>query len=220
MLAGGRGTRFGAEKQLQKIKEVPLFLYSLHIFLNSSLIRRCALTVPPEKIREYDEILESNLSAVQRQKLLLCPGGKDRADSVQAGLKALFPSGPQNEDRILVHDSARPLLRPEAFSLLLEALKDFPAAALGYPVADALKMADENGKIQKDLDRRGIWAVSTPQGFRAKELVRLLKDQAPLLYDETALFTASGLPVKIVSWPYPNLKVTYPEDLQTVMRLL
>src|SRR5271156_5399945 len=74
----------------------------------------------------------------------LAPGGAARSDSVKAGLAAL---GSGDDQIVLVHDAARPLLGVDHVRRLLAALEAAPAAILALPLADTLKRDDGTGRI-------------------------------------------------------------------------
>src|SRR5579871_1373933 len=60
----------------------------------------------------------------------LTRGGRTRSESVKAGMAALTLG---DDDVVLVHDAARPLLRAEHVLRLLAALENAPAAILALP---------------------------------------------------------------------------------------
>ena len=90
-------------------------------------------------------------------------GGATRADTV-AG--ALADSGAADDAWVLVHDAARPGLPAEALARLIDAcLKDPVGGLLALPVADTVKGGHE--RVERTLDRNGLWLAQTPQMFRA-----------------------------------------------------
>lgn len=221
VLAAGKGTRFGKEKQLLLLKKKPLFYYSLKTFLNSSFIYQCVFVVPQGQGNYYQSLLKKHFKKLEQKKMILCEGGKTRQESVKKGihallLKTLF----YEQDKVFIHDAARPFITSNALEVVLKELQTYPAVTLGSPLADALKKAHANGEVLEECNRDNVWAVSTPQGFCANKLFSLLQENLTAFYDETALFTQKGFKVKIVLCPFFNLKITYPWDWELAQKLL
>ena len=93
------------------------------------------------------------------------PGGSERSHSVRAALAAA--SG--DDDVVVVHDAARPLVTPELVQACLDALGDADAAIAAAPVTDTIKECAD-GRVVRTLDRSRLWAVQTPQVFRRAAL--------------------------------------------------
>lgn len=141
------------------------------------------------------------------------PGGAERSHSVRAALAA---AGPQ-ADVVLVHDAARPLVTAQIVRDCLAALAGgVDAAIAAAPMADTVKEADGRDVV-RTLDRSRLWAVQTPQVFRARALAAVLaQDDAVLAAatDDASLIEAAGGTVRVVACPRDNFKVTTPEDLR------
>lgn len=149
--------------------------------------------------------------------LPVVPGGATRQASVRAGLEALAPYAP---DVVLVHDAARPLFPPGTVDDLLRALRSCPGALPAAPVSDTLKRAVA-GQVVATVPREDLHRAQTPQAFRFDVLLRLHRAAAADgLTDDTALLEAAGLPVAVVPGSEDNIKLTYPEDLARMERIL
>jgi len=146
-------------------------------------------------------------------------GGSHRSASVRAALAAASP----DEDVVLVHDGARPLLRAELAQAVLAALDGVDCAIAAAPVTDTIKEADEAGIVVRTLDRSRLWAVQTPQVFRRDALERALalgEETVAAATDEAWLVERAGGRVRVVPAPAENLKVTTPRDLRLAEQLL
>ena len=147
------------------------------------------------------------------------PGGRERSHSVRNALAA----APAQAGAVVVHDAARPLVRPEQFSSCLAALADADAAVAAAPVTDTTKEADAAGRVLRTLDRRTLWAVQTPQAFRRAALEAALDQPDEVLAlatDDASLVEAAGGRVRVVASPRENLKVTTPLDVRVAELLL
>jgi 2-C-methyl-D-erythritol 4-phosphate cytidylyltransferase len=89
-------------------------------------------------------------------------------------------------------------------------------------VTDTIKQASDGGEVERTLDRSGLWAVQTPQAFRADALRGALAD--PDSYadatDDATLVERRGGRVLIHSSSADNIKVTTPFDLRLAEVLL
>ena len=147
-------------------------------------------------------------------------GGTTRSASVRAALAAAdtAPTHP-----VVVHDAARPLVSPELFVRVIEALSAADCAIAAARVTDTVKEADEAGVVTATLDRSRLWAVQTPQAFRRAALEAALDvDEAILARatDDAWLVERAGGSVRIVESSPANFKVTTPHDLRAATRIL
>ena len=69
---------------------------------------------------------------------------------------------------------------------------------------------------ERTLERSRLWAVQTPQVFRAETLRRALdvgEDALAAATDDASLVEAAGGTVRVLEAPPGNIKVTTPADL-------
>ncbi|HEY7632159.1 MAG TPA: 2-C-methyl-D-erythritol 4-phosphate cytidylyltransferase [Thermoleophilaceae bacterium] len=145
-------------------------------------------------------------------------GGASRSESVRLALAA----APEAEVAV-VHDAARPLITRELVERCVEALDGWDGAVAAAPVADTIKEADGSGRVVRTLERSALWAIQTPQVFRADVLRKALDvDHATLASatDDASLVEALGGSVRVVEAPAENIKVTRPVDLALAEALL
>jgi 2-C-methyl-D-erythritol 4-phosphate cytidylyltransferase len=122
---------------------------------------------------------------------------------------------------VLVHDAARCLLRPAWVQRLVDACRDDAVGGLlALPLADTLKAADSEGRVEATLLRDGKWLAQTPQMFRLGLLQRALREAGPGVTDEASAVEALGLRPRLVPGELENLKVTWPGDFALAARLL
>ena len=148
--------------------------------------------------------------------LLTGVGGAERCHSVLNGLRLLTPRA-HDDDWVLVHDAARPCVRVEDISLLIERLRDHPVGGLlGLPVADTMKRADAAGNVLETVPRDGLWRALTPQMFRLGLLRAALEralDNGLLVTDEAQAVEAAGQVPCMVEGHADNIKITRAQDL-------
>lgn len=141
-------------------------------------------------------------------------GGDTRSASVRAGLGAV----PTDAQVIVVHDGARPLASPTLFKAVIEAvLAGADAAVPASPVADTLKRVEADVVVGR-VPREEVWAVQTPQAFRA-DVIRAAHASGEEDTDDAGLVEGIGASVRVVPGDARNLKVTTPADLELVQAL-
>jgi 2-C-methyl-D-erythritol 4-phosphate cytidylyltransferase len=145
-------------------------------------------------------------------------GGAVRSRSVRNALAA----APEAEVAV-VHDAARPLVTEALVRACIDGLEGVDAAIAAAPVTDTIKEAGADRRVQRTLDRTALWAIQTPQAFRAEVLRRALEVDDETLAaatDDASLVEAAGGSVRVVEAPPENLKVTTAHDLRLAEALL
>ena len=148
-----------------------------------------------------------------RDDFLLTAGGKERYDSVYAGLLCC-----QDTDYVYIHDGARPFITEEMVLRGYEAVKRTNACVMGMPSKDTVKLADSSGYIKETPDRKIVWNIQTPQIFSydlirgAYESIRK-KDMTGVTDDAMVVEQETGTKILLVEGSYQNIKITTPEDL-------
>ena len=206
VVAAGRGERLGkpVPKAFVNLAGRPMVEWSVAALQDVSAVTGIVVALPP--------------GAPAPAGTIGVPGGSERSHSVRAALAAAAPE----EDVILVHDAARPLVTPALVAACLRALADADAAIAATPVTDTIKEC-EGGRVARTLDRSRLWAIQTPQVFRRDALERALaQDHAVVAAatDDAALVEALGGTVRIVPAPPGNFKVTTALDLRVAEMLL
>lgn len=215
--AAGSGARFGAEipKQYLELCGKPLIFHALAVLCACRELERVLVVLSPGDVfwPEFDwRDLGEKLQVAE-------VGGSTRAESVIGGLNALAGDA-REDDWVLVHDAARPCLSSSLLQSLFDELSDDPVGGiLALPVADTLKRADAEGRIQATEPRDGLWQAQTPQMFRYG-LLREALARVSAVTDEAGAVEAMGLRPRLVRGESTNLKVTYPADLAVAARIL
>ncbi len=213
VLAAGQGKRMNSsiQKQFLELGGKPVLFYSLQCFQNSPLIQDIILVTGEESISYCEkEIVERfGFSKVSR----VIAGGKERYDSVYAGLLACGET-----EYVLIHDGARPFITEEILERGCNEVRKTGACVVGMPVKDTIKIADAAGAVESTPDRSRIWMVQTPQIFRyslikeAHESIRK-KDMTGITDDAMVIEQETGTKVILSEGSYQNIKITTPEDL-------
>ncbi len=208
LVAAGSGSRFGAEtpKQYLLLAGKPVIRHAA-----DALARHVSLLQPVGNAT----LIETVLDGVPG-RLASVAGGATRQDSVRAGLEALAPYAP---DIVLVHDAARPFIPTGTVAALLAALAESPGAIPGVPVADTLKRVTR-GVIVETVPRSALFRAQTPQAFRFAALLDAHRAGLTGSTDDASLLEAAGQTVEVVPGSDDNIKLTYPEDLARLERIM
>ncbi len=213
VLAAGQGRRMNSKirKQFLMLGGHPVLYYSLRCFQDSTLIRDVVLVTGAEDISYCkEEIVERyHLDKVKR----VIPGGKERYDSVYAGLLACCDC-----DYVFIHDGARPFVTGEIVERGFHGALESGACVIGMPSKDTVKLADEQGFVRETPDRGIVWNIQTPQIFRYELILgayRKLRQEnmSGITDDAMVAEQAEGTKVKLVEGSYENIKITTQEDL-------
>ncbi len=217
--AAGRGTRFGSEvpKQYLEVEGEFLLAHSLRALLLHPAVEGAVIVLAG------DDMHWPGWTSFANKPVVACTGGRERADSVLAGLAAL-PSTVRVDDFVLIHDAARPNLRLDDLDQLLERGRNDPVGAiLASPVRDTLKRAGDDGGIDATQPRERLWRAFTPQLFRRLQLTRALevaRDAGVVVTDEAMAMEQQGLRPLLIEGADDNFKITTQADLERFALIL
>jgi 2-C-methyl-D-erythritol 4-phosphate cytidylyltransferase len=214
--AAGSGRRMGSgiPKQYLTVAGATVLEHALAPFLADARSRGAIVALAADDERW------PRLPVARDPRVRAVVGGAERRDSVAAGLAGIAAAGGRDGDWVLVHDAARPCLANADLERLLAVLPDAPdGALLAVPVADTLKRADADGRVEQTVDRTGLWRALTPQAAQVGALRDALA-RAPSATDEASALEAIGLRPRLIAGSATNVKVTEPADLEFVRLVL
>lgn len=222
LLAAGRGERLGAAgpKALVPLAGRPMLEWSLLALRASPQIERVVVALPDGVALPAADETPPRAGA-HAPPVLSVAGGAERSQSVRNALAAA-----PGAEVVLVHDAARPLLTPELVAACLAALDadgGWDAAIAAAPVTDTIKRVADGVGVAETLRRSELWAVQTPQVFRAAALARALArpdGELAAATDDAMLVERDGGRVRVVAAPAENIKVTSAADLALAELLL
>ena len=215
LLNGGIGSRTGAEapKQLLKLRGIPILVYTLVTADRVEQISQIVLNYPPQWREDVEAIVRDYAIATP---VTLVEAGATRHSSVAAMIPLCT-----NED-VIIHESARPLVRSGDFRRLIEA--EHRNVSLMSEIAFTVAPVDPSTTtVTGSLDRSLLRNVQLPQKFARADLLDAHARAARqgLEYTEDATLVADlGHPVHFIEGSEENLKVTTGTDLRVAAFLL
>lgn len=225
IVAGGTGSRMGADipKQFIELGGRPILIYTIEKFLQVSEIDKVYVGVHSEWI-DYTNRLISKFFP-NSSKTCIVAGGNDRNSTVfniVDKIKSEYEIS--DNDIILTHDGVRPFVSRD---IILENIKStikYNACTTAITAIDTLLYSEDNLTITSTPPRNKMYHAQTPQSFNLRNLLEVycsLNDgEKALLTDTCSIYTAKGLPVKIVNGDVSNIKITTPFDLKIANSLI
>lgn len=242
--AAGRSSRYASpDRQRSKLDEdlggKPLLQRTVELFHTRDDVGSVIVAGP------HDDALFADFSLRHADKLalfgvILCRGGANhRFETVAAALAHVS----DDHTHVAIHDAARPAASTALIDRVFAVAERHPAVIPGIPVDDTLKQvgspvddapADpfaailgvgpsaqhQPRAVERTIDRSALMLIQTPQVFTL-DLIRQAYTQADLAStDDAGLVERLGQRVLVVPGERRNIKVTHPEDLPLVRRIL
>jgi 2-C-methyl-D-erythritol 4-phosphate cytidylyltransferase len=219
MSSVGAGSGAGATpKQFLEIGGVPVLVHGLRAFLAVARVEAVYVAVRRAEIERVAALMtEYELSG----KVHVVEGGENRQQSVSNALAQLVAeAGCKEDDVVLVHDAARPLIEPAIIERTIDAVLEHGAAIVGLPAVDTIKQVERTAHgaiITATIPRERIVQAQTPQGARCGLLWRAFAEAETDGFsgtDEASLLERAGNLVAVVQGSARNFKITQPGDLE------
>ena len=213
LLAGGSSDRFNNEenKVYFPIGGKPALSWALETLDNSDKVDSILLVIRDEDWEKTNNVIE----LVNPNKLSgVTIGGDTRHESEYQGLAYLKERPDVNEeDLILIHDGARPLLPSYLLDELIDVAIKYGASAPGFNSDNLMKKEE----FKKEEIQETIVEIQTPQIFPASELWKsyeLAKLDNWQAVDTTECVSKySELEAVVIPGDPRNMKVTFIEDI-------
>lgn len=213
--AAGSGERLGAgrPKALVTVAGEAMVVRAVDGLLASGVVDDVVVVAPADHLEE--------MRAVVPRSVRVVVGGADRVASVALGLAAL-----DDAEVVLVHDAARCLCPADVVRAVVAAVREGHGAVIpASPVADTVRRVDGAGRVVGPVDRTGLLAVQTPQGFTPAVLRRAHaaadgSSAAARATDDAGLVEGIGGEVVTVPGDPRAFKITTPLDLAMAEALL
>ncbi len=211
IVAAGSGRRMAGDDGLPVDKVFlpllgrPLLAHTVSAFEACPAVTEIVLVLGEHNIEKGRELADRE----SWSKLThICLGGERRQDSVKAGIERL-----KRCEWVMVHDGARPCVTAEIVEAGLACARETGAAVPVVPLSDTVKRLDTHGSIVETPPRSELWAVQTPQVFRADLLRHAYNLSLDGATDDASLVERMGRAVGTFPGSTENIKVTTQVDM-------
>jgi 2-C-methyl-D-erythritol 4-phosphate cytidylyltransferase len=204
IVAAGSSERMGFDKLMAPLQGIPVLAHSVNTFLRSPDVAEVILVSTKERF---------NRLAISDVKLTLTTGGENRHESVSRGIAAVS----DNAKFIAVHDGARPFITQDQIHRTWTAAKEHGAAASATRITDTVKRSNTESFSIESICRDNLWAMETPQIFDSELLKKAylyIEQSGAVVTDEVSALELIDTPTYFVENLTPNIKITYPQDLE------
>jgi len=212
ILAGGSGSRMGASgnKVYLPLGGRPAISYAVEAFAKHLYVDELVFVTREEERGEAEALLES-LSLKKPWRIVL--GGESRQASVYNGILDV-----ENEF-VLVHDGARPLVSQELIGDCVKALMKYEGVVPALPMRGSVYCIPGKRKAKPERVQESLFSAQTPQGFRTGVLRTCHEKHRddPNNTDDSSLLELEGYQVGIVPGDPQNLKLTTPLDVSVAV---
>ena len=217
MLAGGVGTRMGANipKQFIKIKGKPIIAYTLDLLEMNENIDAVEIVC----VHGFEDLLESIVAESGFKKVKwICEGGPTFSLSVYNGLKNLR-NVLDPEDLLMIHMSVAPFIGDEIINDARRVAKEKGNSISENPCYLCMGSHDTDEYSTKSVLRETITGLNTPQTFHFGELIGLYDraEEEGILEElephTTSVYYYYEKPLYFSKGSQLNIKITNQDDL-------
>ena len=206
IVASGSSQRMGFDKLAAQWRGKTILWHCVHAFSSLEEISQVIVVTPPNRFAWLADL---------GPKLNQVDGGRERSDSVAAGLTALR----DEISHVAIHDGARPLVSPESIRATFAAAEANKAASLARRVTETLKRATPEGITSESVSRDNLWVMETPQVF-SKGLIekayQSVTSSDSQITDEVSALQLLNQGTTLVENLTPNPKITIKADLDAL----
>jgi len=208
VVAAGRSTRFGGDipKQFLDLGGESVSARAVRALTACPGVAGVVVVVGDDDLTGPRVAALRSLSGV----LDVVAGGETRMASALAGVEAA-----SDAEVVLVHDAARPFVKPWLIAAVLEATRLHGAAVPAVAAQETVKRDDGAGFVAESLDRSRLRFAQTPQGARRDWMVAALQQAVASgveATDEAQALERAGRRVALIPGDPANVKITTPED--------
>ncbi len=219
IFAGGIGARMKSvdiPKQFIDVDGKPIIIRTLEHFAKHDQVDDIVISCIPDKIDYLWGLIEQyNVKKV----VSIVGGGANGHQSIHNGLVEVEKNSTP-DDVVLICDGVRPMLSEKLITDCIETAREFETAVPVTPSIDSVLESSDGQTCCKSLPRKEMFITQAPQGYTMRKIM-WAHDEAekrgitnPISSSE--LLIELGETVRIFQGIRENIKVTTPEDLQTL----
>ena len=227
LLSGGTGSRIGGDipKQYRNVSGRPVFSYCTESLFMHEKIGGVQIVASPmwqeEICREARQAIGSELWDSKFRGFSL--PGETRQLSIRNGLESIRQYG-KDEDYVLIHDAARPLLSAKLIGDCLEGAAGHDGAMPVLPMKDTVYYSEDGCRVGRLLDRKTIYGGQAPEVFLLGKYYEanrcLLPDRILTINGSTEPAVLAGMDIAMIPGDERNFKITTRADLERFQKIM
>ena len=222
ILAGGTGTRVGADRPKQFIDVLgkPVLAYTCEIFQENDNIDAIEIVCHHDWIDYCGQMVKKyNITKVR----WIVPGGETFQDSVMNGLRhleSLLGKETSLDDNVFIQYGGAPFTSQKIVNAVAEMTKERGSAVTAMPCYQLVSSKDSDSTSTKWIDRDKVIIIACPYGFKLSYILDVYKrarEQGLLETIEphtTSLMYALGETINYTYGDQTNIKITTAEDIE------
>lgn len=201
-------------KQYVLVNNQPIINYCLKTFLNNNNIGALVIGVADEWL----EFVKEHVAILSPTKpIYYAKPGETRQYSIYNALNVVRDNGFADDDVVIIHDAARPLVSDALINRCLDGCNEADGIMPVIPVKDTTYLSEDGKHIQSLLNRSHLWAGQAPEAFKFGKYIKL-HDETPReellkINGSTEIAFKVGFDCQMVEGDPMNFKITTPEDL-------
>lgn len=223
ILSGGVGSRLGGivPKQYIEVAGKAIIMYCIETFDKMSDIDELVICLSNEWRSFMEGIIRK--SGITKP-ILYSRSGEVRQLTIYNALLLLRQHGTSEDDIIVIHDAARPLMSESLVRRCIKCCMRADGALPVLPVKDTLYMSKDGNSISALLKRNEIVAGQAPEAFRFGKYIAIhdLMSYEDILQisGSTEIAYKAGLNIQLIAGEEHNFKITTQEDLEYFKHIL
>lgn len=216
ILSGGVGSRMGLNlpKQYVIVNDKPVINYSLKTFLDNEMTDAIVIGVADE----WKDFVQEHLAKLNPAKpVYFAKSGETRQYSIYNALRVVKENSYGDNDIVLIHDAARPLVSHELINRCYVGCKTTDGIMPVIPIKDTIYLSEDGKHIQSLLNRSHLWCGQAPEAFRFGKYLKIhnemSREELLKINGSTEIAFKSGFDCQMIEGDPMNFKITTPEDL-------
>ncbi len=227
LLAGGTGSRISSDipKQYLRAGSHMMITEALKILMGCDRIDEICIVSDPARRTEIESDIRS--AGYDTSKLIsYADPGQNRQISALNGMNELIVQNgkPGENDTVLIHDAARPLLSGELLERIYDALDGCDGVMPVLSMKDTVYFSEDGKKISGLLDRSKVFAGQAPELFMFKKYheanVVLVPDKILNVNGASEPAIMAGMDIVMIPGEERNFKVTTDADMERYLTVM
>jgi 2-C-methyl-D-erythritol 4-phosphate cytidylyltransferase len=218
ILAGGMGERIGntIPKQFLEVSGKPIIYWPLKQFHENKHIDKIIVSTRASHIHFVSSTINKYFD--NTDKFVVIEGGKTRFHSMENILIHIKSHHEVEDNIILIHEAARPLINQRIIEDHVNALNYYDATNTLFPAVDTMMISNDGEFISAIPDKSKMYVGQTPQGYKLCHMLEIIEnelteDDIKNEVDFCAVYLRKDRKVKIITGDESLFKVTYEKDL-------